>query len=194
MIPTLSLRRAALLAAGFVLAACAESGSYKLTGTQPYSSENPTLILRYLAQGPDVRTVVIGSPGGAPQEATDRAVTSIMNGRAAGPDVNYTTDPANQAGDGYSVVVALGGDQVDSYALCRAADGGDPVQVKDRATVQTAFCYRGRSISRAYVQLASLSGPDDPNLRPGLLAAMSRMFPIMVPSDTGSNCGGFPDC
>lgn len=176
------------------LAACTGAGSYTVSRTHPYSSDDPTRILRYLAQGPDVRTVVIGSPGNAPQAATDDAVTRIMNARASGPDVNYTTRPENQAGDGYSVVVALGGEPVDSYALCRAADSGPPVDVQGRPSVQTAFCYRGKSLSQAYVQIASLSGPDDPNLKTAVLAAMSRMFPVQVPSDNGGNCGGFPEC
>lgn len=185
MRPPFNAPRAGFVSAvlAIVLAACA--GSYqgsKVTGVHYTGDENPRLHLGYLSTGPDVRTVVVG-PGRGDDGSLASAVVASMNAHQRAPIVNYTTEPRNEAGEGYRVVMVLGGGPLRGSRLCPDTDQGVAVQGGDRASLQAAFCYRDRSLSEAYVEVPSLDGPADPNLDRAVAIAMYRLFPLYVPTD-----------
>ncbi|MSP82445.1 MAG: hypothetical protein EXQ94_05815 [Alphaproteobacteria bacterium] len=172
-----------------VLAAACATGGTKVTRVDYDYSGNPREFLTYLAsRGPDLRTVVL-SPEGTDAEATGRVVTAAMNARRVGAQVNYTTAPTSEASPHYRVVMALGTEPILGRRLCRTTDAGEVIAMtRDLAAIQAAFCYRDRSLSEAYVEVASLAGANDPNLPLAIDALMVRLFPLQVPPDIGNNC------
>jgi hypothetical protein len=178
-----SLVAAAVVPLALVVAACAAGtqGS-KVTGVYYTGDENPRLYLDYLATGPDVRTVVLG-PRGTADETLAEAIIAAMNAHKRRTEVVYTDTPVSEAGSGYRVVMVVGGGPLRGSRLCPAVDGGETPRGGDRASLQAAFCYRGRSLSEAYVEVPSLDGPDDPNLDRAVAVAMDRLFPLFVPPD-----------
>jgi hypothetical protein len=178
-----------------VVAACAPGAAGTRVTRVEYGSGNPTEYLTYLAaRDPDVRTIVVGPERlGTPETAA--TVTAAMNAYRAGPRVRYTTAPEAEANPGYRVVMALGAEPILGQRLCRTIeDDGKVATEPDRAAIQAAFCYREQSLSEAYVEVASLAGPDDPNLRAGIAALMYRLFPLQLPPDNGPECPFGPFC
>ena len=175
-----------IVALSLVLVGC---GGTKVTRVNYDVGGNPRDYLVYLAsRGPDVRTVVL-APAGADVEVLGRVVTDRMNADWNGPSVNFTTTPATEANTGYRMVMAVGAIPTLGQRLCRAVeDGVDPVGARVAPGIQAAFCYRERSLSEAYVEVASLSGPGDPNLGAAVSAVMLRVFPQQIPPDNGGEC------
>jgi len=187
------MRRAALLAALGLLAACTLPEGVVRADRGEFGNQYSRSELFYAFDGREAAVTVVGNPFPVEQAALDRAVTETLERMPELPRADFTTTPGESARRAYRVVmVFVPAVPVVGQALCAAPppSGSRPVAGPDPVALQAAFCHGGNMLSSAYGEVRGAASPDDPAFR-RLVAQVSRqMFPYRNPDteDDDPNC------
>ena len=175
-----SLRIAALVAAGVLLAACAgQSVIYNNSISSAYRPYD----YGYGAGRRDLTTIIVGNPFDIDQaELETRLVPMLNESPTFLQPTNFTTTPGPSARPQYRAVLLFNRAIVLPTQICRSPDSVPVAELGDTMRLTAVFCRRGGFLSKVTGELQDVAGIDDPRFRRLLRQMVALLFPPIDPS------------
>jgi hypothetical protein len=169
--------------------ACTPGGGAPIGSQTKIESRYNLQDLSYVAAGKDLRTEVIGNPFGGEQAAFANAVTDHLQGVNPGPEIHFTTTPADTARPPYFLRLVFNGPAASNgTALCaRAPEAPGSAGPGGEVRVIGAFCRGDQPLTYTAMRGSGIAGADDPAFRQMVRQTGTLLFPLRNP-ETIPNC------
>jgi hypothetical protein len=145
--------------------------------------------LSYIAAGRDLKTEVLGNPFAADQTAFADTVTDHLQGVNPGPEINFTTRPADKARPPYFLRLVFNGPSASNgTALCAGAPEVAPAaSPSGDVRVLGAFCRGDQPMTYVSAREGGITDMNDPKFRSLVRQVGVLLFPLRNPEDI-PNC------
>jgi hypothetical protein len=178
-----SLRIAALVAAGALLAACVgQSVIYNNSISSAYRSYD----YGYGAGRRDLTTIILGNPFDVDQPAFERRLVAMLNESPTFlQPTNFTTTPGPSARLRYRAVLLFNRAPALPNQTCRNPQGVPVAELGATMRLTMMWCRHGGFLSKVTGELEGVTGIDDPRFRRLIRQMVPLLFPPIDPTRDG---------
>ena len=176
-----SMRIAVLVAAGWLLAACA---GQSLIYNNMLSPAYRPYVYGYGAGRRDLTTIIVGNPFDIDQAELETRLVAMLNESPTFlQPTNFTTTPGPSARPQYRAVLLFNRATVLPNRICGSPDRVPVAELGETMRLIAVFCRYGGFLSQVTGELEGVTGIDDPRFRRLIRQMVALLFPPIDPTE-----------